>query len=276
LTTYCADQEAYRALLKLYQVRKAPIDKILATASLMWQLGGSKIVTDALHIDIVTQAFSDQRPVEAQKKYAEFGESVWRATGMADSRIGLAIVNAYLPERKERALRLLDDYVDKSETPNFAAVTKLVELLGSQSLLRQAFSIIDRFKAKSKAPQFFVVWAKLVLDLKDQDLAMHLLEDEHFSFAAVSAADPAIAYKLMKSAGDDSAGRFLTQSLESAGMTGDVNQLKTLGELYQEEGRWNEFESQVQKWIPMSIFAEISDSVRRRFRRTRSSVRFGE
>jgi len=274
LTTYCADQEAYRALLKLYQVRKAPIEKILATASLMWQLGGSKTEPDALHLDIVAQAFSDQRPTEAQKRYAEFGESVWRATGMANSKIGLTIVNAYLPERKDRALRILNDYVDKSESPDYAAVTKLVELLGSLSLLRQAFSIIDRFKAKSKSPQFFVVWGKLVLDQKDQDLALHLLEDEYFSFAAVSAADPATAYRLMKSAGDESASKFLTQSLESAAVAGEVIQLRSLGELYQEEGRWNEFESLLGKWVPAHALAEISDSVRRRFRRSRGSGRF--
>src|SRR5262249_18486620 len=33
LTAYCADEEAYRALLKLYRATKAPIDKLVATAS---------------------------------------------------------------------------------------------------------------------------------------------------------------------------------------------------------------------------------------------------
>ena len=86
LTTYCADQEAYRALLKLYHVRKAPIDRLLATASLMWHLGGPKTANDPLHVDIVTQGFSEARITDVQKKYAEFAEAVWRATGMKPSR----------------------------------------------------------------------------------------------------------------------------------------------------------------------------------------------
>ena len=176
LTTYCADQEAYRALLKLYHVRKAPIDRLLATASLMWHLGGPKTANDPLHVDIVTQGFSEARITDVQKKYAEFAEAVWRATGMKDVRIGVAVANANLPEKRERAIRLLADYVDQP-SPSYVGVVRLIEILTTDRSFARAHEIIDRFKAGSSSPQFHVAWARLVLDERDQEAALRILDE---------------------------------------------------------------------------------------------------
>jgi hypothetical protein len=273
LTTYCADQEAYRALLKLYKVRKAGIDKLLATASLMWQLGGSKPDADDLHIEIVTQAYSEQqRAVDSLKKFAEFAEAVWRSTGMSDVRIGLTIVNSYLPEKRPQALQLLNDYVSAVEIPNYSAVVRLLELLAASRDFASAKLIVDRFKGVLTAPQFDLAWAKLVLDQKDPDLAFELFSDNSFGFEAVRVLEPTLAYRLLRLVGDEDALEFLNESLEAAVSGEDISQVRQIGELFLDEGRWPEFEKKLQGRLNANVVAEITELVRRKMRRVRAPL----
>ncbi|KZD23232.1 hypothetical protein [Tardiphaga robiniae] len=273
LTTYCADQEAYRALLKLYKVRKVGIDKLLATASLMWQLAGSKSGVDDLHIDIVTQAYAEQqRAVDSQRKFAEFAEAVWRSTGMSDIRIGLSIVNSFLPERKPQALQLLMDYVSSASTPSYLAVVRLIELLAASRDFAAATSIVDRFKGTLNAPQFDLAWAKLVLDQKDLEAGFELLNDVAFAFEAVRLMEPTVAYRLLKLVGDEDAADVLNESLELSLSDDDLSQIRKIGEVYQDEGRWLEFEKRLQGRLSGSAIAEINDFVKRRIRRPRPAL----
>lgn len=271
LTTYCADQEAYRALLKLYHVRKAPLDKLLATASLMWQLAGPKSTTDPLHLDIVSQGYSEARPTDVQKKYSEFAEAVWRATGMKDVKVGVAIANANLPERRGRAIRLLTDYAELVESPQYAGIIRLIEILGQARSFERAHQIIDRFKAEANFPHFYVAWAKLALEQRDQEVAAQTLDDPEFSFDTVRVVEPAAAYRLLKMAGIEDAEEVLREALEAAAMRGDMSQIRDLGEVFQDEGKFEEFEGIVRRWVNPSLLEEISESVRRRARRSRAT-----
>jgi hypothetical protein len=274
LTAYCADEEAYRALLKLYRVSKAPIDKLLATASLMWQLGGPKSVADALQIDIVTQAFSDPRVNDSQKRYAEFGEAIWRSTGMKDMRVGMSIVNAYVPEKKDRAIRLLMDYLDQISSPNYLAVIRLIELLGSGATLAQAYSVIERFKVNASFAQFHVAWARLAVDHKDAEQVGLMLSDKAFNFDTVRAIEPSTAYRFLKVGGVEGSLDFLREALESAAVRGETSQLRALGECFYEEGLFKEFEANLNRWAPSSLVEDVIDTIRRRVRRPRALSRW--
>jgi hypothetical protein len=275
LTTYCADQEAYRALLKLYLVRKTPIEKIVATASLMWQLAGSRAKPEQLLVDIVYAAFAEARPVEFQKKYAEFAEAIWRSGDMKDVRIGLTLVAAYLPERRERATQLLLDYVEKTVPPSETAVIRLIELLRTGISPQTAFSIIERFKGSMQSPEFHASWARLVADQKDISLAAQLLGDPLFRQDSARIIEPAASYRLHKLVGDDSANSLLREALEHAIASEDIVQLRSLGEILQEEGRLHELEGRLAgSRFPAHIIEDILDFSRRRTRRSRGSVRY--
>lgn len=267
LTAYCADEEAYRALLKFYRVSKAPIEKLLATASLMWQLGTANKVPDALQIDIVTQAFSEPRTTDIQKQYAEFGEAIWRSTGMKDIRVGVSIANAYLPEKRDKSIRLLMDYVDQVNPPNYVAVVRLIEILGAGTSFAEAFRVIERFKVGASFPTFHVAWARLAVDHKEFDQAHQMLSDDAFSFETVRAIEPATAYRLLKLAGMEDTVDFLQEALEAAASRGDMPQMRSLGELFYEEGQSDEFEEILRRWLPASALEEIKDTIRRRVRR---------
>lgn len=265
LTTYCADQEAYKALLKLYQVRRTPIEKTVATASLMWQFGGSRGAPDQLLVDIVRAGFAETRPGDFQKKYAEFAEAIWRSGDMKDIRIGLTLVNSYLPERRERALQLLLDYIDRVSPPNDSAVVRLIELLRGVAP-QKAFPIIERFKGSILSPEFHSAWARLVVDQKDPNLAVHTSGDPLFRGDAVRVADAVTFYRLRKLAGDESASQTLIEAVDNSLGNEDISQLRALGEIFQEEGRLHEFEARVSGKLPPHMVEDIIDRSRRRFR----------
>jgi hypothetical protein len=272
VTTYCADQEAYRALLKLYRVRKVGIDKLLATASLMWQLAGSNSGVDELQIEIVEQAYSEQqRAIDSQKKFAEFGEAVWRSTGMRDIKTGLTIVNSYLPERRSKALHLLHDYVSTVDAPQSAMIVRLLDLLVSIRDLVAAKALIDRFKGNSVSPQFDLSWARMTLETKDPEAVLDLFNEDAFRFEAVRVLEPVLAYRLLRFVADEDASKFLEDSLESAITVQDTMQLRLIGDVFQEENRWPAFEKKLAGRLSVDIISEVSDWVRRRIRRSRPS-----
>jgi hypothetical protein len=269
LTTYCADQDAYRALLKLYQLRRTPIEKTVATASLMWQLGGSRAAPDQLLVDIVKAGFAEQRPGDFQKKHAEFAEAIWRVGDMKDIRIGLTLVGAYLPERRERATQLLSDYVGRVSPPHESAVIRLIELLRTGRTPQFAFPIINRFKGTIQAPEFHASWARLVVDQKDVKQATALLDDPSFRQDAVRVVDAVTLYRLYKMVGDEAAGPLLTEAIETALSNEEIGPLRTLAEVFGEEGRLPELEAKLITRFPPHVVEDIIESSRRRMRRNR-------
>ena len=271
LTTYCADEEAYRALLKLYQVRKAALEKSLATAALMWQMRSSKGEPEQLILDVIKMSFTEPRATDVQKKFAEFAEDVWRASGMTDARIGVTIAGAYLPERRERATRLLSEYVERAETPSYQAIVRLLDLLRAGRLFSQAFAIVERFKAAADDAAFHVSWARLVTAQNDRVLVRRLLEDETFRREAVRAKEPVTLYRLLKTGELEEASSFLTDAIELAVSQGDLTHLRETAELCYEEGRFDEFEARVRGRVPPSMWSEVSDAAlhRRRYRYAR-------
>jgi len=269
LTTYCADEEAYRALLKLYQVRKAPLDKSIATAAVMWQLHASRTMPEPLLIDIVRMAYSEPRATDIQKKYVDFAEDIWRSSGIEDTRIAINIANAYLPERRERAVRLLSDYTDKADAPKFTAVVRLLDLLRSGRSFVAATSTIDRFKTTVDAPEFQAAWARLLVDQNDVLKAQEALQDTSFRSDAVRSEDPATLFRLLKLAGSDTSTALLKEALEVAITKHDFPQLQDLAEIFQEEGHFDEFEARARGRVPDGFIEEVSQSYQRRNRRYR-------
>jgi hypothetical protein len=268
LTAYCADQEAYRALLKFYRVRKAPLEKSVATAALMWQLRSSNQEPDQLILDVIKLTYSEPRLTDLQKKYAEFAEDVCRSTGLEDAHICLTVANAYLPERRDRAVQLLLDYVETSEVPYYGAVVRLLDLARSDLGPNLTLKIINRFKDSVDATSFHAAWARFVVQQKDRSLALATLEDKAFRVQAVRTEDPVTFYKVVKLAGKQGASTLLRDAVEMAIVREDYPQLKAMAELFQQEGRFDEFEENVRTRVSEVLWAEIVEFGvgRRRFR----------
>jgi hypothetical protein len=271
LTTFCADPEVYRALIKLYQLRKAPLDKILPAAALMWQLGLSNHDSNQFLLSVVRAAFADVKATDVQKKYAEFAEAIWRSSDMKDLRFTMTLVVALLPERRERAVRLLSDHIERADPPSPAAIVRLIDLLRSALSWEPAFAMVERFKTEVAAPEFHVAWARLVLDQSDSALARRTIEDTSFRADGVRSEDPASLYRLLTLAKTDSSITFpiLVDAIESAASAQDVARLRGLGEIMLDEGRWDEFDARIRGRIPNQSIRELQEFVQLRARRTR-------
>jgi hypothetical protein len=266
LTTYCADEEAFRALLKLYLVRKVPLEKLLATAALMWQLGASSSESYQLLWNIVRAAYSEPRATDAQKKYADFAEAIWRFTGMKDIRVGMTIVNSFSTERKDVAIRLLTDYVDKADPPDPAPIGKLVDLLRSNSMLATALSVIDRFKATVDGPDFQTAWARVALSVREPSAALRTIEDKLFRADAVRAEDPLTLYRLFRMVGAPTASDLLREVLEEAVSKGNMRFLRDMAIVMYDEGRLDDFHLLARGRVPSNFLNELETELKQRRR----------
>jgi CobQ/CobB/MinD/ParA nucleotide binding domain len=270
LTTYCGDPAAYRALLKLYRVTKAPLDQVMTAAATMWHLGVSP--NDPLLFDIVKQAFSEPRAIDVQKKHAEFGEAVWRATGGKDVRIALTLANCYMPERRDRAIKLLREYVERMDAPHPGAVARLIDFLRATSALRgEALDFATRFKASAAvAPEFLAAWARAVVDLKDKIAAQELLADPFFRVEALKVEDPVTFYRIRR-LGGDLAESLLVEVIEHVISEGKLVRLREVAEVAEEEGRLDECMVHIRARLPTHVVEDVFERVRPRFGRGRNS-----
>lgn len=269
LTTYCADQEAFRSLLKLYLIRNTAPEKIVATAALMRQFSASGSVPDRLLQDVVRLTYKEPRPGDIQRKYVDFAEDIWRSGGMSDVPVVLCLAEAMLPDRPERAARLLSDYIDKTEPPNYAAIVKLLNVLRAAKLPNQAFGIIERFKAKAEVRGFHTAWARLAVERNDNALAQQTLSDPSFRLDAVRAVDPVTVYRLLKLSGSETPFSFLVEALNSALSSGDLSGIRELAEVFQEEGRIEDFEMRARAKMSDRVVDDIVERARVRQRHDR-------
>lgn len=256
LTTYCGDPEAYLALLKVYRVTKAPLEKSIRTASLMWQLRPSS-ASEALVQNIVEAAYSEPRSPEIQKQYVDFAEDVWRSSGMTNGRVGITIVNALGPEQRPRAIRLLLEYLEKVATPNAAVIVNLISLLRESGAIADALMVANRFKATAENASFATAWAKLALEKNDASQAKKILADPYFRIGAIRAEEPITAYRLLRLAGSEQALSVLAQALDSAMASRDMQSIRAVADIYFEEGRDREFMMVASERLPSSLFEEI-------------------
>ena len=275
LTAYCADQEAYRALIKLYQVRKASLEKILATAALMWQMRESSAKQDQLILDIVENAYSEGRLTDIHKKHADFAEAVWRLNGSSNTRVCLSLVTAYLPERRERAIRVLYDYIDAANDPSASAVIRLLDLL-RVDMPAAALKIVERFKSSILTPEFYVAWAKVIIKQNSNTLAKAMLADSTFRLDAVRAIDPAVTYQILKLTEKETADGYLREALDSAAAVENLTQVRALAEVFWQEGYSDELDERLARWFRPQVVHEILSTIRRRPKRNRLSLLHSE
>lgn len=272
LTAYCADPDACLALLKVYRVTKAPLERRLRTASLMWQVRPTANA-EPLVQEIVEAAYSEPRSAEMQKQYVDFAEDVWRATGMANGRVGISITNAMGPEQQLRAIRLLLEYLEKNDSPDASVVVALLGILRASGSIADAGSIVSRFKSVTKDAAFMTEWAKLAVEMNDPVLAKKCLDDPHFKIEAVRGEDPATAYRLLRMAGSDRAPSVLSQALEVAINDFDLKVIRAIGSIYAEEGREQEFVASARGRLPDGLLEEFQSdgrSAKSRWRRRAS------
>jgi hypothetical protein len=176
--------------------------------------------------------------VDVQRTHAELGEAVWRATGGKDVRMALTLVNCYLPEQRERALKVLREYAERVDPPHPGALAKLIELLGTTASTRgDAQDFVTRFKASAAvAPEFLAAWTRLVANLGNSDVARKLLEDPLFRVEALRSQDPVALYRVQRLGGGP-AESLLKEVVDLLVSDHNRSGLSELADVMEEEGR---------------------------------------
>lgn len=267
LTTYCADPDAYRALLKLYRLRRAPFDKILGTAAMMCELS-SVSTSEPILFDVVKAAFSDPRTAEVHRRYAPFGESVWSAAGGRDSKIAIGLSTAYLPEDVDAAINVLRAHTEAVDPPGLDVVIRLIELLRAQRRTADGISMIERFKGvHGGAAALHAAWTRLVVDAKEPASARSLLLDKTFRLDLVASEDPVAAYRIRQLAGNDRPLELLNEITDQTIVEGSLGKLRELAEVYAEQGRLRDFETKIKhSRLPPNLTDDLLETVARQWR----------
>jgi hypothetical protein len=185
---------------------------------------------------------------------------------MKDGRIGLTIVTALLPERVEQAVDLLNTYFGRVERPGSPTIVRAVDLLRSAST-QAALSVVDRFKGNPQPPEFYVAWAKAVLSLRDTRSALRLFDDTNFDIGSLRTTDPVTLFRISKLAGIDM-DLSAAELVERAASSKDPSMLISVGEIFDDEGRLDEFEivlHESRRRLPIEP-EEILSHIRRRGR----------
>jgi len=191
----------------------------------------------------------------------------WRETPNKDVNVGLAIVEALLPNRKDRAIRLLSDYISENDSPESAAIVRLIQLFRTARAYEEAFNIVERFKYKVSDPAFYVAWARLALEQSNISTVDNVLHDASFDRKVVRAFDPVTLYKLLKLVQDESAEKILLSAVGDASVSGNTRTLVNLGEVFVEEDRIEEFERHLTRLSSARATEEVMDHIRTRSRR---------
>ena len=100
---------------------------------------------------------------------------------------------------------------------------------------------------------------------KERRLSTGIIERRDLSFGRASGCRSGIRILLLKLVGDESAGRVLREGLSRALSREDLQELRSLGQIFHDEERVDEFEEIVRssRRFPPSIIEELIDGIRR-------------
>ena len=223
-------------------------------------------------VDVARTAFSEPRSAEALKKYIDFADAVWRSDGAKDARMALTLVGAYMPDRRDQAVRLLREHVARVDPPNPLLLAKLLDLLRSDGQVQEALAMAQRLKGVLvNSPEFLGAWTRLVLDQKDRSLAAQLLSDSSYRSDLARTDDPWSVFRILKLTNAPNADAFLMELAEQMITEGGSARLRELAEVFQEEGRLPELMSRLRDRVPSHVAEEIVEFAQRRMRRGYSS-----
>jgi len=263
LTSLYSHREAFRALLKVFGLRRAENKEILHTAARYWEV--TRETEDPLLLQIVKDHFLVLESPEEDPEALKFVEDMWRLSGGNDTQILLKLAVAYEDANNEgRMVAIIEEFLGRSApTLELAVVyTRSLTALGRPS---DALEFINRFKAEfSKDVAFFSAWADVLLRTNDLVGVEALLSEDVPGLQGLKTNSPAVYAGLLRLVRRTTElDSFLTQNLQSALRRGPSAELQRLGELFDRFGRWEEFEASIRSAMSERAATEFLSDVRR-------------
>ena len=268
LETLAADYphpEAFRALLKLYRLRKEDSEKIVRTATRCWALTG---LTDDFLWQLIREHLSDVESPEDIPECLHFIEAIWRAQGAKDGPVLVDLVDSYEDaDQEERAVELIVEFLSHN-SPSADLLDVYLRVLRTLERPTDALAVIQEYKGQyAKDPKFIKAWAQTVLAEENRGGAEELLSLENLH--GLKSESPVLFARLLALSGKQSdLESFLTATLQGAlASSRPTGLLFEVGEFFHSLGRGEEFDAKVKQRFPTRLAEDFLSDVRVRTRR---------
>ncbi len=264
--------ETYRALLRFYEVRNvggAPAQK---RAQRLWEI--TRDSEDQIVWQTLKRTFGfSQWPIrEEWNPNLDFVEAVWHGAGNLDSEFGMKLAAAL--EREDKQSRAADVCLDiiKKTGLSTDVISRAVRLLDAAKRSAEADIIIQDAKPKLTGdPIFLQSWARHVLRGEDPGALSELIQPQILE--TLRRTEPLLASRLYLRAGlvneaNEAADEALVGIRQTARGVSRI-EIQELGEVFQELGRWAEFQTYAQtSGYPPSYYGEVKTKRPRPLRRS--------
>ena len=260
--------EVTRELIRFYQVRNAPAASILRRAQRLWEITDES--NDPYLWSVVNRYFEPTTPYQRSvskewKPNLDFVRSLWQGAGNREPKFGLKLAEAYNLEDKESAAAdvLLD--VIKTSGPLAAAVSRAIFMLDYAKRTDEAQDLVNHHKATLlDEAEFANAWARHALREKDKAGATELA-----NLQVIAKLRPTVAALIYIFAGVPDKAASLVQPILSEISERQVStrDLEELGVFFRDIGKWDEFESIIERNYPGEVVRGMRERLPRGRRR---------
>jgi hypothetical protein len=253
IVAYYPHPEAYRALLKLYRLRRDG-EGVLRAA---WRLSELTAATDepimweAVRDHFVRVSKSRREGWDQRNKPLpcprEFIEAVWRAAGANDVPVGLELAQSFTAvQQAARAATVLHTLLNTKGLDEAVVVRYLSTLTGLKRW-QEGLELIESAKSSLEgSSEFAVAWAEFVLaEGNPLEAARFLDTDQRVVFDRIREEAPSTAARILLAAGRLKDAEPILDSLFEHGLTAGTHQIYQVGQTFAEAGRREDFEKRL-------------------------------
>ena len=253
--------DVLRALLQLYRLRRIDNETILEAGWRYWNLTGR--ADEPTLWTAVRESLEALQPGEDLPQTPEFVEAVWREAGATDIDVGLAISAAYRRFTQPlKAAELLRDLLERTG-PQERVIVAYINRLRDAKCLEEAWDVVQRFKATfGKSSSFQTALAALLLTKGESAEVVRLLETGELRLDGISEMNIGTYARLLIMAGRSELLDPKLEDLLNKLMThGPSKRLETLGRVYKQLGRLQEFQARIRQVYSEEIASNMLDRV---------------
>lgn len=256
--------QAYRELVKFYQVRSFEKGIILRAAQRLWEITDD--ASDPFLWNVVKEHFSEAHTGEGytapgaltgDTHLLRFVEAVWRQAGEDHVETGCDPAESFANlGQQSHAAGILLCLVDRAGA-NENAVVQCLRQLAKAGRIEEAWELVERFKQSlSKSAGFLARWGEMAVEHGVAESIEELSQPPLIS--RLGDRDPLLACRLLQKSGrSEEATTFASAALRSVMGRGPSSELREIAGLCDEMGLREEVEKTLREEYPEDVAKDI-------------------
>ena len=267
LASYFGHPDIYRELLRLYRARNITGKSALGIANALWEAthdASDPLLWSSIQANVGTINRWDSGPLPVRAI-----DAVWSAQGASDRKVGHKIAELYSGNRRfDEASAVLLKLLANGEVSEETLALSIDELRKAKRWEEAIPLLKDYGESKGAGDKVLERWAQLLVDRPQLSSEVPLSEA---ALARLSKTSPLTTFHLYRALATKK-GRFglLEDALQEAVRQGPSSIAAEVASVYDELGRFNEFENAVKaRWSQGrgdDFLPHVRHDMRRRFR----------